>query len=63
MPGFTGVELMRQLRAIRPGFPVTICTGYGDSINAVDAKNIGIHYLDNPVDAEKLILAIAELLG
>ncbi|MCP4275693.1 MAG: response regulator, partial [Gammaproteobacteria bacterium] len=63
MPGLTGVELTKQLREIRPGFPVTLCTGYSESINADVAKNIGIRYLDKPIDAEKLIRSVAELLG
>ncbi|MCP4125614.1 MAG: response regulator, partial [Gammaproteobacteria bacterium] len=63
MPGLTGVELTKQLREIRPNFPVTLCTGYSESINADAAKNIGIRYLNKPIDAEKLIRSIAELLG
>ncbi len=63
MPGLTGVELTKQLREIRPGFPVTLCTGYSESISADAAKNIDIRYLGKPIDAEKLIRSVAELLG
>jgi len=31
MPGMDGAELFRQIKAIKPGLPVTIITGYPDS--------------------------------
>ncbi|MEW6762781.1 MAG: response regulator [Pseudomonadota bacterium] len=35
MPGITGAELMRQARAIYPGIPMIIATGYAD-MHAID---------------------------
>jgi CheY-like chemotaxis protein len=30
MPGMTGLQLARELRAMRPGLPVLLATGYGE---------------------------------
>jgi CheY-like chemotaxis protein len=30
MPGMTGLQLARELRAVRPGLPVLLATGYGE---------------------------------
>ena len=62
MPGLTGVELAKQLRKIRPELPVILCSGNSKDINADGAKDIGIRYLDKPIDSTMLIRSMGELL-
>ena len=63
MPGLNGLELINQLREIRPGLPVILCSGFSESINAHDAENMGICYLAKPVKADRLLHSAGELLG
>jgi two-component system, cell cycle sensor histidine kinase and response regulator CckA len=42
MPQMTGMDLARQILAIRPGTPIILCTGYSDSVDAVTAEQAGI---------------------
>jgi len=42
MPALNGLELTRELLAIRPGLPVILCTGYSDSLNLLKSKEAGI---------------------
>lgn len=63
MPGLTGLELINQLREIRPEFPVILCSGFSENINAHDAKIMGIRYLAKPVKVDRLLHSAAELLG
>jgi CheY-like chemotaxis protein len=41
MPRLTGLELTRQLLAIRPALPVVLCTGYSDRVDEGKAKDAG----------------------
>lgn len=43
MPGFTGLELTRQAKAVRPEIPVVLMTGYSDLITEKKAQALGIH--------------------
>ena len=62
MPGLTGVELIKQLRKIRPDFPVILCSGYSKDINADNAESMDIRYLDKPINSKSLVSSIGELL-
>ncbi len=62
MPGLTGIELIKQLREIRPEFPVILCSGYSEDVNASEAEKMGIRYQKKPVDSEKLVRSIVEIL-
>jgi nitrogen-specific signal transduction histidine kinase/ActR/RegA family two-component response regulator len=42
MPGMSGLELTRELRAIRPDVPVVLCTGYIADDDARAAQSLGI---------------------
>lgn len=63
MPELTGVELIKQVRDIRPDLPVILCSGYSEAINRTDAENLGCYYLDKPIDSERLVKSAGELLG
>ncbi len=42
MPGLTGVELARELLAIRPGIPIILCTGYSEELAEERSSGVGI---------------------
>ncbi len=59
MPGMSGLDLQRQLKARRVGFPVIIMTGHGDVQLAVEAMKEGaIDFIEKPFSDEILISAI-----
>lgn len=62
MPGLTGIELIKQLRQIRPGFPVILCSGYSEDISATVVEDMGIFYQTKPIDSGKLVRSIVEIL-
>jgi len=62
MPEMMGTELIMKLREIRPDLPVIMCSGYSNKINADEAIKLNIHYLSKPVDPNKLLLKMNELL-
>ncbi len=45
MPHMTGKKLATELMAIRPEFPVILCTGYSESVDKTEAKSLGIREL------------------
>src|SRR5262249_51979576 len=64
MPHMTGVDLARQLLALRPALPVILCTGYTEAIGPEGARALGIReYLMKPVSAAQLAQAVARALG
>ena len=42
MPEMTGVELTREILAIRPDMPIIMCTGYSQLVDADKARGAGI---------------------
>lgn len=42
MPNMTGMELARELIAVRPDIPIILVTGYSDVINADSVKAAGV---------------------
>jgi PAS domain S-box-containing protein len=42
MPDMTGVELAKELLAIRSDIPIILCTGFSDEVNKQSAKAAGI---------------------
>jgi len=64
MPGLTGVELARELLAMRPLLPVVLCTGYSESVDARVAAAMGIrHFFSKPIPLERLVAAVDSLLS
>jgi PAS domain S-box-containing protein len=64
MPYLSGAELAAAALAIRPELPVILVTGYSESINAEEAKRLGIRcYLNKPVDGNKLLAILAAELN
>lgn len=58
MPGRSGLELVRELKACDPTTNVVVLTGYGSIATAMEAVRLGAtHYLPKPADADDVIAA------
>jgi len=58
MPGRSGLDLVRDLRATHPAIRVVVLTGYGSIATALDAVRLGaVHYLQKPADADEILAA------
>jgi len=63
MPGRDGVELLRQVRAVRADLPFLLVTAYADVRDAVEALKLGaVDYLAKPVDLDELLAAVRDAL-
>ncbi len=63
MPGMTGVELVRELLALRPELPVLMVSGYSDKVDAETAEKHGIRrFFYKPVESAALLAALREAL-
>jgi DNA-binding NtrC family response regulator len=63
MPQMDGMELLRQLRAHRPGLPVILLTAHGSVPSAVTAMREGaFDYVTKPFDNDELRAVVARAL-
>jgi DNA-binding NtrC family response regulator len=63
MPGLSGVELVGQLRRLRPRTPVILMTAFGSIDSAVDAMRSGaFDYLTKPFEPDAVVLAVERAL-
>jgi signal transduction histidine kinase/CheY-like chemotaxis protein len=63
MPGFTGVDLTKEVLQIRPGLPVILCTGYSEEVSPEQAREIGVcEYLQKPIDYQQMATSIKKLI-
>ncbi|PKN42021.1 MAG: sigma-54-dependent Fis family transcriptional regulator [Deltaproteobacteria bacterium HGW-Deltaproteobacteria-18] len=64
MPGESGLDLLRRVRARKPELPFLLVTAYADVREAVDALKLGaVDYLAKPVDLDELLAAVRDTLG
>ena len=64
MPGLTGIELAKEILAIRPETPVILCTGFSELINAEEAHDLGIReYLYKPVTIQDMAITVRRVLA
>jgi CheY-like chemotaxis protein len=59
MPGMSGAELAREIRALRPGLPALIITGYA---TLADQDAGGFPRLSKPFRQSELAHAVHDLL-
>jgi two-component system response regulator RegA len=58
MPGRTGLELIRVLKAIDPETKIVVLTAYGSIATTIDAMKLGaVYYLQKPADADDILAA------
>jgi len=63
MPGMSGVDLLRQLKARGSTMPVIVITGHGDIQLAVEAMKSGAtDFLEKPFDDEILLSSVKSAL-
>ncbi len=59
MPGRSGLELVAEIRAVRPGTPVILMTAFGSIDSAVESMRAGaFDYITKPFKREELLLAL-----
>ena len=64
MPGITGIELLRRLKAAGVGLPVIVITGHADVPLAVEAMRLGaMDFLEKPFDDDILIKTLRSALA
>ncbi|MFH1138932.1 MAG: cache domain-containing protein [Pseudomonadota bacterium] len=63
MPGLTGLELLEEVKKIRPDIPVIICTGFSRQVNRDLAARQGADgFLLKPLDMRTLAVLIRQCL-
>jgi two-component system response regulator FixJ len=64
MPGMSGLDLLRALKARGRAVPVILITGHGDITMAVSAMKEGaFDFVEKPYDADRLIAGIETALA
>jgi len=60
LPGRSGLEIVRRLRAIDPETKIVVLTGYGSIATALDAVRLGAtNYISKPADVDDILTAFA----
>lgn len=63
LPGKDGLEMLREIGAMRPGLPVIIITGYSEVRIAVKAMQLGAaDYVTKPIIPDELLSRIEQVL-
>jgi two-component system response regulator RegA len=61
MPGASGIDVIRHLRALHPGLRAVVLTGYASIPTAVEAVRAGaFNYLAKPAHADAILAAFEE---
>lgn len=64
MPGLSGLDVLKHIRATYPHIPVILLTGYGDTRDGIDGMRLGaFDYLMKPLDIESLLEKLREATG
>lgn len=64
MPHLTGLDLAKEMLAIRPEASVVLCTGYSDAVNEQQAKTAGIQqFIMKPASRDELAAVIRNVLA
>lgn len=59
MPGINGIEVLKEIKAIKPVIDVVIISAYGTTERAVEALDAGAYsYITKPVDLDKILLLL-----
>ncbi len=63
MPHMTGIDLTREVKRIRPGMPVIVCSGYNEEINEKTASAYDIEgFVSKPFDRQTIARTIKAVL-
>jgi DNA-binding NtrC family response regulator len=62
-PGKDGIEVLKEMKEIRPDIPVIMISGHGTFETAVEATKLGaFDYLPKPLDRDKLLITLRNAL-
>lgn len=62
MPGLSGIEVLKRVRALNPEARVIINTGYGDVETAISAVNNGAYaFFGKPIDLNDLMETLEKI--
>jgi two-component system response regulator RegA len=60
LPDMSGLDVVRELKAIDAATAIVVLTGYGSIATALEAIRLGaVHYLTKPTDADRILEAFA----
>ncbi|HVI51883.1 MAG TPA: PAS domain S-box protein [Candidatus Sulfotelmatobacter sp.] len=64
MPNMTGLELIREIKRVRPDLPCILCTGYAiDNLDETHLREAGVlTLLRKPLDIDQLISTLAQVM-
>ena len=62
MPGFTGLEVLTELRRSNWSTPVILITAFGDERTRLEAERLRANLLDKPFDIDRLRDLVRELI-
>ena len=58
LPEQSGLDVVRELKAIDPATAIVVLTGYGSIATALESVRLGaVHYLTKPTDADRILAA------
>lgn len=64
MPGHSGLDVIRELKALDPATSIVVLTGYGSIATALEAVRLGAqHYLTKPADVDTILAAFEGRTG
>ncbi len=64
LPRKSGLDLLREIRAMSPDIPVVVITAYGEWTTYLQAMNIGaVDYLTKPVRRHDILITIRKALA
>ena len=59
IPGPSGLELVKALKALDPATVIVVLTGYGSIATAIEAVRLGARdYLTKPADVDRIVAAL-----
>ncbi len=62
-PGKDGIEVLKEMKELRPDIPVIMISGHGTFETAVEATKLGaFDYLPKPLDRDKLLITLRNAL-
>jgi YesN/AraC family two-component response regulator len=63
MPNLTGIELAKEIIALKPDTPVILCTGFSHLVNADTARAAGIRaFAMKPLTKREIAKTIRQVL-
>jgi len=64
LPDQSGLDVVRQLKALDPSTAIVVLTGYGSIATALESVRLGaVHYLTKPTDADRILAAFQHPLA